>query len=503
VTTSLQSDDSWELRLISADGPPRRPLVARQRAYRPEVLDWASDGRHVLCWFRQRNGSTDMVLVPISGGPPRIINTFHGTQPWSARLSPDGRHVAVVEGARDAGSPADLVVFDADDGAHRVVVRSIASFTAPAWTSDGAHLFFLRPSAETPGSRDGWVVPVANGAAAGEPVLAMANLGSVNWVRLSTSNVLSRVIGNRSAEVYTQPIDLSGGTSPAAPSRVAPGKMGNHVGPAWSADGRWLAYFTIRPAPAAGGLPLRTLTIKDLGTGESRETPTPLSFLGGYTPQWAPDSRSVVVWGSDDGTDGRLGYYRVTLPTGAATPVVIRGRADAANSQFSPSGLFLYRQPGRGVVARDLSTSRERVVGGAAGSGELWDFRLAPNGRSMAFTIVTRDGGGQSTRLEVQDVGEAPREIFRVKGREQMRVQAWTHDGAGILYTYADGERPLELFLIPATGGTPRGMGISFIRSGSNEPNGLTLSPDGRQIAYTERVVEYELWTEPLSLPRH
>jgi len=224
---------------------------------------------------------------------------------------------------------------------------------------------------------------------------------------------------------------------------------------------------------------------------------TTLGFLGGYTPEWAPDSRSVVVWASDDGRDDRLGYYRVDVRTGEATAVVIRGGAEPANSALSPDGRrFFYRHPDRGIVVRDLTTSRERVVV----SGPNVPFRLSPDGRRIAYARDLRRPEGWATALLVQQVDEAaPREILRVDRPDFLRLQAWSPDGTRLLYTRASGDRAHQLWAVPISAGTPISLGVSFIRSGSGEPNGLSLSPDGRQIAYPERVVQAELWIGPLA----
>ena len=497
---SWLEDETWELRVLESAGTARRPVIARQRGYRPVPQEWSRDRRDILCWLRQRNGTVDLALVPVDGGPPRIVHTFADVEPAGARLSPDGRYVAAVVGTRGQTARFDLLLAAVDGGEPSLLAEGVAAFTEPAWTADGSGVFHLRESTVIAGSRDGWIVPVANGRTAGAPTLTAANLGNVSWIRLLDSGLLGRIIWSVSTDVYTLPLDLAGAAPPGPPTRIAAGRVGNHVAPAWSPAGQTLAYFATRPAPVLGGVPLKTLMIGDWGTGEARVVPTALGFLGGYSPEWAADGRSVVVWGSDDGGDRRLGYYRIDLQSGAASEVVILGRPDPANSALARGDQFFYRDPDRGIVTRHLGTSRERVVAGVE-RGPLGWFRLAPDGRTLAYTRHLRRPEGWVTTLVVQPIDGAPRELIRVDRPAQLRVQAWTPAGDAVLYTQAAGDRPHQLWLAPATGSAPRNLGVSFIRSGSSEPTGLSLSADGRTIAYTERVVQSELWTTSPSEP--
>jgi hypothetical protein len=97
------------------------------------------------------------------------------------------------------------------------------------------------------------------------------------------------------------------------------------------------------------------------------------------------------------------------------------------------------------------------------------------------------------TALAVRTRGGEERELLRVRDPEQLRVQAWSPAGDAVLYTRAAGDRPHELWAISISGAPARRLGVSFIRSGGSEPNGLTLNVDGATIAYPERVVQSEL----------
>nr|MBA2258996.1 serine/threonine protein kinase [Acidobacteriota bacterium] len=64
----------WELRLVNADGTWPNVIVPRQTAYKPVPLDWSRDEQNILCRLDQQDGTADLVLVPASGGPPRLLH---------------------------------------------------------------------------------------------------------------------------------------------------------------------------------------------------------------------------------------------------------------------------------------------------------------------------------------------------------------------------------------------------------------------------------------------
>ena len=237
-----------------------------------------------------------------------------------------------------------------------------------------------------------------------------------------------------------------------------------------------------------------------MASGHAHDLELPLSFLGGYTPQWSPDSRSVIVWGRDGDRADRFGYYRVDISTAETSAVVIIGHNnEPAMSQWSPDRRdFFYRDARRGIVARAFATGLERVIV----SRPVGGFRVAPDGASVAFNRTYDGEGDWTATINVQSIGGTPRELIRANRPESIRLHDWTPDSQALLYTTTTiGPSPHRLKLIPLHGGQPRDLRYSIIRSGGNEPNPLSLSPDGRRIAHVERTVERELWITRVSQP--
>ena len=483
----------FELRLINADGTWPRVLITRQTAYEPVPVDWSHDGQAVLCWLRQKNGSADLVLFPADGSPLRLLHNVAAAAPSGARLSPDGRFVVLTEPHDPDASTGNLVTIDTRDATRRVLVSAVVRDVNPVWMPDGRTVLFVRSSTELTGSFDAWTQTVSDGMAVGEPTRLLPNIG-IAIISVTTRGEFLRLVTKYTGEVHTATIDLTGAQEPGAPSRISASEVGNHVAPAWSPDGRSIAYFTIRDPEIPGATPLRTLTIQDVTTGEARRLPLPLQFLTGYTARWSHDSRFVVVFGSETTDFNALSHYRVDVVTGGMEAIVRNvdvGFPPVAS--FSSDGKeYLYVDRNRGLMARRLDDDRERLV--VPEGATIERFEVEPAGDRLALIRRRQIDGRWTTALEVLSGDGRSRELLRRINPRRVDLHGWTVDGEGVLYTEGHIGEPFALFRRPALGGPATNLHFSMLPT----PNPIRLSPDGRRIAYTERIVERELWIAPL-----
>jgi Tol biopolymer transport system component len=493
--------------MIGSDGRSPQTLIGRQGQYQPIPLDWSRDGANVLCWLRQKNDTADLALVSTAGGPPHVLSTFRTDEITNdieelsvASLSPDSRFVVLT--LKTASEPVrhDIVILTTDASTPETLVRDVNDEASPVWTSDGRQLVFARASAKSPATdRDAWVLPILDGVAQAEPIIAASNIGASNRMAVTDDGRLYIAVTLRSTEIFTRSIDLSGDTAPGNATRIVKAQLGEHVAPSWSPDGRSLAYFTTRQRSSAGSTPLRTLTILDVQSGRIHSVP-PLGFQGGVTPQWFPDSRSVVVYGgSDFGRD--LGYYRVDIATGETSPLVVFPRrfplTNPGFSEVSADGRdFLYGDNERGVVARNLESGLERVVVARRADAALGRFGLSPDGQSIAFVTRSRDDGVEAvTTIEIQSIGEASHVLVRAVAPERLDFQAFTQDGLSVVFIRAGLQSGQHLWRVAASGGEPHDVHLTK----ANTPNAVSLSPDGRGIAYADPTYRQDLRVLPLN----
>ncbi|WP_448638877.1 S9 family peptidase [Geodermatophilus sp. URMC 63] len=214
--------------------------------------------------------------------------------------------------------------------------------------------------------------------------------------------------------------------------------------PAFSPDGRWLAYLSAAPGghpqvhllPTAGGAP-RRLTDAPLGAG---------------APVWAPDSRRLAFTARvpRDGADAGAPRLLTRLPL----------RPDDADARDRPTCVFVLDLPGDPDDDGEPLPEPRQLTDGA---GEDTDVTWSPDGGTLAFVSARH---ARADRDLVRDVylvpaaGGEPRRVTRGRGR--CRLPAFDPTGATLAVTaHPDlGPHGLELARggptvcrVPVTGG--------------------------------------------------
>ena len=214
--------------------------------------------------------------------------------------------------------------------------------------------------------------------------------------------------------------------------------------PAFSPDGRWLAYLSAAPGehpqvhllPTAGGAP-RRLTAAPLGAGP---------------PVWSPDSRRLAFPARVplDGVDADAPRLLTRLPP----------RPDDGHPRDRPSCVFVLDLPGDPDDDGVPLPGPRQLTDGA---GEDTDVTWSPDGGTLAFVSARH---ARADRDLVRDVylvpaaGGQPRRVTRGRGR--CRLPAFDPDGTTLTVTAHPDLGPHGLDLagggptlcrVPVTGG--------------------------------------------------
>ena len=320
---------------------------------------------------------------------------------------------------------------------------------------------------------------------------------------------------------------------------------GGAVRPQPSPDGKTLAFVKrVRDKSVLHLLDLESGAVRPLWDGLSHDQQEGWAIFGPYPNfAWLPDSSAMVVWAqggfwkvsASDGSTSRIAFtaeveqqvaeplrFEYALESGRFSAKMIRDVATSPDGKtvvfhavgklwtrnvsggtptaltgsdadfeyqpsFSPDGrkLLFTRWNDADlvrIVERDLASGTERVV--PTGSGYFYGPRYAPNGRDIVYAKTS--GSELTGRVWSNDPGiyllrdgaGAPQRIAKEGADPQFNA-----DGSRVLYftgRFSDKESGRKLMSIGLNGEEPRQL-FSF-----KYPDFVTLSPDGKWIAFTE-----------------
>ncbi|PZC45956.1 MAG: Serine/threonine protein kinase [Chloroflexi bacterium] len=276
------------------------------------VLDLSGlpGGRIAFVSFDPETGQ-DRIETMLSDGSGRLT-ILEGEGIMGLAASPDGQQIAY---SAPSGGEFDIWIFSAGGGDPVRVTSHPDSDTGATWSPDGSQIAFVSPRA---GSNDIWIMNADGSSPVAltmSPSTEFAPAWSPDGTRIAYASDQDGSIAIFVRSVAAGP----GGQAPAqgAPPLRLTDATANDEHPAWSPDGRFIAFQSDRD----GNLEIYVMNAD--GSSQRRLTDQAEADFGAT---WSPDG-SVVLFGSTrDGVDN---LYAVGVETGVVTQVT-----NAPGSEF-------------------------------------------------------------------------------------------------------------------------------------------------------------------------
>ena len=408
--------------------------VPRRLTYHPgpdSATGWTPDGRGVL--FRsQRESHTfapRLFIIPLAGSHPSEVPL---PQVSEGCYSPDGRRMAYVPLLRAfgqwknyrGGRTTPIWIANLADSSVEKLPRENSNDYNPMWVGDKVYFLSDREGAVTIFSYDTRLKTIAKvvrntgldikSASSGDGVIVYEQVGSLHLLDLNsgkTNQVPVRVAGDV-ASVRPRFVRVAGSIRNAALSPsgaravfetrgeilTVPAEKGdvrvltNTSGvaerdPAWSPDGKWIAYFS----DESGEYALHLRSQSGMGDVRRINLGSPPSFY--YSPLWSPDSKKIAY------TDKRLNLWYVDVE-GSTPPVRIDANTYdnpfcVMDPSWSPDSRFIaYTKQLKNrlgtVFIYSLEEKKTRQV-----TDNMSDARFAQfdkDGKHLYFTASTNSG---------------------------------------------------------------------------------------------------------------
>jgi Tol biopolymer transport system component/DNA-binding winged helix-turn-helix (wHTH) protein len=300
-----------------------------------------------------RTGVAPLAWLDSAGKSQRVVSPSIGTsrQAETPRLSPDGNRLALAV----AG---DLYIYDLQRGTVTRLTFDAALNRQPVWMPDAQHIVYL---SDVPASNDEfgiWWIRT-DGSSQPEKLFGERTPPQVSSISPDGRTLaFVRTGRDRPLEIWTLPLDLNDPDhpKPGQPEPLAREPL-SQVDPAFSPDGRWIAYVSNNGTGTGGQITVRPFpSAPSAGKWQVSES-------GAKFPVWSRN-RSELFYVS---SDNRIMVARYTANEHSFVPEKPR--------QWSPAAIF---RPGYNA---------------------LWNLDIAPDGRRFVVLAPPESRSEESTTV--------------------------------------------------------------------------------------------------------
>ena len=491
----LNKKDIFDLRIVGIENPKPQILYSNEEMGYVQPFEWSSDGNSILAVVAQGQESMQLGLISVADGSFHILKDISGWDwfgyPPLITFSPDGKYVAYDYPQDEDTQKRDIFLMSVDDKLETQLISHPMNETLLGWAPDGKWIFF---ASNRTGTRDAWIAGVDKGELNQSPEMIKNDIGFIQPLGFTQEGNFYYGVDNAMTDIYSIQIDSDTGKILSPPKKASMHFEGSNRAPAYSADGKYIAYVSTR---GRGPLRHRILCIRDVQTGKERELKPELDRFG--YPRWSPDGRFISV--EVESTGNQYGICLIDTQSGAVDPVfqvdlVIYSHRWAKDgksifyTQMDPDAKGPSYSRSSRIIVHDIASGQDTVLSGSPHDPK--DIDISPDGQWLA--LLNRDEK-RLLRIIPTSGGE-PQNIYSFEAQpSQVISPTWIAGGKYILF-YQDkigfdlSQSILELVRIPAEGGELQELGLEM-----TEFRHFSAHPDGQHIVFHSRGSK-ERWPE-------
>ena len=454
-------------------------------------MDWFPDGEHILIGISMDGIKSQIAVLSTKDNTAHVIEKkLEGD---SACISPDGRYIAYAIRQGENVPEKDIYVYSIEENREMPLIEHPANDEILDWSPDGRWILFRSSRL---GSRDAWIVSIADGKTQGNPMLVKRGVAG-SAMGFGKDGSFYFMSSKDMEDLYIASLNPETGKIQNPPEKMDLPSEGSNDFPAYSPDGKKLAYYR---GPFGRFEYRSALHIRSLESGKEKAFSLNMKAL---YPRWSPDGRAILVSGI---TESRLtGIYRIDVQTGEVKPVLLPKLSKKEEYRFSEWALdgksFFCIQGEKGksndlICHYDLETEKMKNIHQTSHS--YANISLSPDGRWLAFI-------GREKERELKIIpaeGGEPRVLcrFSQKGGAPIAL-AWTPDSQYILFFKKTDVLGQEtLCRVPVNGGELQEIGLSMC-----DPDEPQMHPNGHEIVFSSQGFSLpypEYWVMENFLPK-
>jgi len=322
---------------VSFEGKAAVNLLQHTFAGEGAEFDPAVDpsGKFLVFASTRHSRHSHLFRKPIDGASMTQITDGPANDAQPA-FSPDGRRLAF---ASDRAGQWDIWVIDVDGRHPMQVTTNPAADLHPSWSPDGKRLVFCRLEPRL-GQGELWIADLDSPGTQRFIGEGLFPAWSPTGDKIAYQRARQR--GSRWFSIWTITLEDN---EPTMPTEIASSMTAALIAPAWSPDGRQIAYTCVRPSPhasSAGGQPrLHDHAAADIGIvdADGRGLIRLTDGEGSrYSPCWASDDRIYFTTRHDSReTIWSIKPFRlITRPALPPAATENRRAAQASGSDLEP-----------------------------------------------------------------------------------------------------------------------------------------------------------------------